>query len=159
MILLEQNPVRGYLSTVDNRLFTGLGHANTVDSLQVIWPDDSMQLLKNVRSNQLLIVDHKNANSKWSSAGCTRDDLYQPYQKQPASVLSIAIRSFSIMIFNVCCRKNFLRLGPGMAVGDVNKDGLQDFYVGNGYNIKGMDIPANSQWQLYFKTFGRRGEI
>ena len=39
-LLLEQNPVRGYLSTVDKRLFTGLRNSSVADSIQILWPND-----------------------------------------------------------------------------------------------------------------------
>ena len=65
VILLEQNPVRGYLSTVDNRLFSGLGNLSLIDSIKVIWNNDSMQVLKNVKVNQVLSLDIKNATEKY----------------------------------------------------------------------------------------------
>jgi len=137
VILLEQNPVRGYLSTVDNRLFTGLGHANTVDSLQVIWPDDSMQLLKNIDGNQLLAVDHKNANSNWHPPAAPAT-LFINYTKNTGINFKHSDPFFFDYDFQRLLPQKFSSLGPGMAVADLNKDGLQDFYVGNGYNLKGM---------------------
>src|SRR5690606_27026570 len=41
----ELIPTRGFQSSVDYTLVFGLGAANKIDSLQVIWPDKKMQTL------------------------------------------------------------------------------------------------------------------
>ena len=42
--LQEENPVRGYFSSVDRQLLFGLGASRQIDSIRVIWPDSSIQL-------------------------------------------------------------------------------------------------------------------
>lgn len=150
VILLEQNPVRGYLSTVDKRLFTGLGNTNIVDSIQVIWPDNNMQVLKNVKANQWLITDHKNADSKWQ-VPVASITLFTNYTKTSGINFKHTDPFFFDYDFQRLLPQKFSSLGPGIAVGDVNKDGLQDFYVGNGYNIKGMLFLQNSNGSFISK--------
>ena len=143
VILLEQNPVRGYLSTVDKRLFTGLGKTTVVDSIQVVWPNDSMQSLKNITANQVLRLEQKNALEKWVPAEMT-SVLFYNYTKESGIDFKHTDPFFFDYDFQRLLPQKFSSQGPGVAVGDINNDGLQDFFVGNGYNVKGMLFTQNN---------------
>ncbi|MEO6328950.1 MAG: VCBS repeat-containing protein [Ginsengibacter sp.] len=143
VLLLEENPVRGYLSTVDKRLFTGLGQRTAVDSLQVIWPNDSMQLLKNIKANQVLTVDYKNVNGKWQ-APVKAATLFTNYTRAANINFTHSDPFFFDYDFQRLLPQKFSSLGPGIAVADINKDGLQDFFVGNGYKEQGMLFLQNA---------------
>ena len=45
-----------YLSQNDLRVHFGLGHADKVESLEIRWPSGQVDQLKNISSNQLIIV-------------------------------------------------------------------------------------------------------
>ncbi len=60
-VYLEQMPMRGYLSTVDPRPNLGLGPLTMVDSLIVEWPDDRITIMENVKTDQTLTLDQKDA--------------------------------------------------------------------------------------------------
>jgi len=60
----ELMPMRGFQSTVDNRLHFGLGTASSADSLVVNWPDGKYSVLQNVAANQFLKLDQKDAVTK-----------------------------------------------------------------------------------------------
>src|SRR5688500_17287826 len=57
----EQNPYRGYCSSVDQKLIFGLGENNKIDSLIVLWPDDKKQIITNINADTTLIILNKNA--------------------------------------------------------------------------------------------------
>lgn len=50
----EYHPVKGYMSSVDPRLAFGLGDESSIEEIQVIWPDLSETILKNISANQYL---------------------------------------------------------------------------------------------------------
>lgn len=131
------SPVRGYLSTTENAIHFGLGTEEKVDSLRVIWPNGSSQTLKNVAVDQLLVLDYKNASdhterkakkgtpaftditSELGISYTHQEDQYIDFIKQPTLL------------------KMNSRLGPGIAVGDVNGDRLEDFYIGGALGKNG----------------------
>ncbi|MCP4156286.1 MAG: CRTAC1 family protein [bacterium] len=49
----------GYLSQSDHRLHFGLGKNKTADKIEILWPDGSIQLLKNITTNKLLSLTQK----------------------------------------------------------------------------------------------------
>ena len=135
-MLLEQNPVRGYLSTMDKKLFAGLGKSNLIDSMQITWPNDSMQTLKNIKTNQLLNIDYKNVTGKWQVQK-QAVLLFINYKHQSGISFSHLDTFFFDFGYQRLIPQKYSAQGPGIAVGDVNKDGLPDFFVGNGYEKKG----------------------
>ena len=56
--MLEQMPIRGFQSTVDNNLIVGIGESNNIDSLIVIWDDGSYSKKYDITPNQKVVI-HK----------------------------------------------------------------------------------------------------
>src|SRR4029077_2562561 len=61
MQMLEQYPTRGFQSSVDPRLHFGLGSAERIDSLTVIWPDRRSQVLTDVAVDHTLTLSQADA--------------------------------------------------------------------------------------------------
>src|SRR6185437_11336494 len=61
MQLQEENPVRGYFSSVDRQLLFGLGASRRVDSVRVIWPDSSIQTKTAIAADTFITLTWKDA--------------------------------------------------------------------------------------------------
>ena len=129
----ELAPMRGFESTVDTKLVFGLGSASTVDSLRVQWPDGRLTILDNIKSNQLLTLQQKAATPSQSTPWLANHDAAPLLEDITASVgLDYQHRENEFsdfdrdpLLFHMLSAE-----GPKLATGDVNGDGLEDFFVG-----------------------------
>jgi len=141
---LEQYPVRGYMSSVDNRLHFGAGNATEMDSLKIVWPDNQVQLLKHIKSNQTLTIDHKDAHEQLPADSTALPTLFADVSKQ----LNILFKHNEMSFFDYANQRllpqKYSQLGPALATGDVNGDGLSDFFVGGGKYQSGQIFIQNN---------------
>lgn len=56
-------PSRGYMSQGDPRLHFGLGKAQVADSVEIRWPDGTVEKMEKVKANQFLRLVHKTSAS------------------------------------------------------------------------------------------------
>ena len=124
----EQMPERGFQSSVDQVLNFGIGKHEVVDSLIVIWNDDKMQTLQSVKANQLLVVKHTDANFLWKYDSASNEKkLFTTSSAINFIHKENNFRDFSIQPL----MPNYLsRQGPCIAKADINKDGLEDVFIG-----------------------------
>ena len=123
----EQQPVRGFQSSMDPSLNFGVGKNQTIDSVVVIWPNDKMQVLTGVKANQALTLTLADANANWTY------NNQKPAEKLFAEdSLAFVHRENRFNDFNTqALLPNYLsRQGPCMAKADVNKDGREDIFIG-----------------------------
>src|SRR6185312_12463055 len=136
--MLEQSPVRGYLSSVDQTVLFGLGDSASIDSLTIHWPDHRQQTIYHLRGDTTLILWQKNA----SIISTHKNASTPPTQKAlPGTPLfTEASRTTNILyrhkenVYNDFASqpllpKKFSQLGPFIAAGDLNGDGRTDFFV------------------------------
>lgn len=128
--ILEQMPSRGFESSVEPVLNFGLGNAKQVDSLEVCWPDLHTQKIKNIKADTTLTLVQKNATGIFKKVM----PLPALFQNITPSVISgdIVHRENNFTDFDVekLIPKMLSTEGPKLAVGDVNGDGLDDFFMG-----------------------------
>src|SRR5699024_185523 len=64
----ESFPTRGFQSSVDPVLLFGLGNNEQVN-VEVIWPDQSRGVIKDIRSNQTITLHQRNARTTEAKPG------------------------------------------------------------------------------------------
>jgi enediyne biosynthesis protein E4 len=128
---------RGYLSSVEGIIHFGLGATAKVDSVTVLWPDGKVSLIKDAGINQVVIVEQSQSSKRLPPA------LSADQKLLVESAGSLGIRhkheELDKIDFNIqrTIPHKFSQSGPGISVGDINKDGLDDFYVGGSSGFNG----------------------
>ena len=133
----EQMPSRGFQSSMDYVMTIGLGAAKVIDSLRVIWPDNRTQKWSNLEVNTTLTLNQNEAI-----------ELQKPFEPKKEKTLLTEIsknnfqkhqeNSYSDFDYEGLINKMLSQEGPALAVGDINNDGNEDFYIGGAKNQPGV---------------------
>lgn len=125
----ENKTVRGYLSSNDPVVHFGVGTETEIDSISILWPDGRSNTIRKINTNQTIAVDHSQSSPK------------QEKKRKPNEVLFTEMQFVSSLFVHrentvneykdqVLLPHMFSRSGPFLSTGDVNNDGLQDFFIG-----------------------------
>jgi hypothetical protein len=145
----EQMPVRGFQSSVDPVLNFGLGKDAILDSIRVIWPTGKSQKLKNVKANQTLSLDIKNAvaGTKFLQA-----PVAETYFENTSSLNHTHVENqFNDFTIQTLLPNYLSRQGPCMAKADVNNDGREDLFIGGAAGQSGAIYLQTSNGSFLLK--------
>ncbi|MCG2462745.1 VCBS repeat-containing protein [Flavobacteriaceae bacterium F89] len=122
-------PTRGYLSAVPPSIHLGLGKDSILDSLKIIWPGGKYQTLKSVRTNRKITALYEEADR---NIYLTPNKKSQNYLANSNATIPFTHIESSTVEFNRDPLVPFANTnaGPGISVGDINNDGLDDFFIG-----------------------------
>ncbi|AXT62553.1 CRTAC1 family protein [Aquimarina sp. AD10] len=130
----ELIPSRGFQSSIEYIMTIGLGTINTIDSLQVIFPNRKTLVKKDVQLNSLLTLDQKDATQEYIFPETGKGKYFEPVKQELLTHKEDAYVDFD---FEGLLYKMQSREGPAMAIGDVNNDGNDDVYIGGAYGQVG----------------------
>ena len=134
--MVEEYPARGYLSTVDSRLHFGFGK-NTPDSLKIIWPDGKMQLIQHPEINKILQVNYKNADFTYHEVQPVTDSFFNDVTEKIKADFQHKETFFFDYGFQPLIQQKYSQEGPFISTGDLNGDGLEDFFIGGAFKQSG----------------------
>jgi hypothetical protein len=132
----EVNPGRGYLSSVSTKLIFGLGDRKMVDSIRVVWPDKTMQLLQNVKADQYLVINYQPEKAEQKRGIAKATAIVAPLFSKTTPLIDYSAQVNPINDFKRQLIMLFMysKTTPVIVKADVNKDGLDDLFV-NGDNL------------------------
>lgn len=131
-------PYRGYLSSVEQALHFGLGKVSQVDRVIVTWPNGREQVLTKVKSNQEIILRYQDTQEKKQHTTQQKPTLFQ--QVKDKDFLSFTHQEDEFVDFKIqpLLPHMHSRNGPGIAVADVNDDGMEDCFIGGAAGQAGV---------------------
>lgn len=153
----EHFPIRGFQSMVDPKIHFGLGASEYVDSIIICWPDKKIQKLRNIKSDQFIEVRYADAKpDKIYENKSGKERLFIPlYQKTGIKYIHQE-RPFIDFDIQPLVPHQYSKEGPGIAVGDINSDGLDDFFIGGSTSFSGMFFVQGNN--STFTSFPLEGE-
>ena len=137
----EVIPSRGFQSSVDYKQIIGLGKSTKIDSLVVIWPNNTVSVFDNPAiDTSYIITQPPDDPRKFDSS----HEVFQPIFTEVKNNFDKHQEDDYVDFFYERNIPEMLsREGPKAACGDVNGDGLEDIYIG-GTSVHGG--------QLYLQT-------
>ncbi|HTD98992.1 MAG TPA: VCBS repeat-containing protein [Mucilaginibacter sp.] len=128
----ENTPYRGYLSTIQNIAHFGLGKITTLDSVVICWQNGKKQTLQNVKADQLLKVNIADAKVPYTFKRPEIDK--QSLFTEVTKMLGVTYKNQDVDVVDFNVQKllphKLSEYSPGLAVGDVDGNGLDDIIVG-----------------------------
>ncbi len=122
----EVNPSRGYLSAMPLEQHFGLGTNTAVDSLKIIWPDNSYQTINNPAINNLVTIKYNDGKQPFLATAAKaglfeKADAPIPYTNTTFDENDFKRQSLMMFMYS--------KTGPVTAQADVNGDGLEDLFI------------------------------
>ena len=123
-------PSRGYQSSVEPILVFGLGSHSTA-TVEIVWPDGRRQISVRATANTSVTLAHENATGDVSSSTPQSSRPFFEILPQAQGIDFIHQEDgFVDFRRDRLLPRMLSRSGPAVATGDVNRDGLDDIYLG-----------------------------
>ena len=128
---LEQQPARGFQSSMDNRPNFGFKELDSLN-LTINWPSGKITKLQNIAANKTLTLYEKDAQQAKVKEPVVTPEIFSKNN----NTIKFTHKENNYIDFNVDRLLPFMRSaeGPKMAVADVNNDGAKDLFIGGSKN-------------------------
>ena len=134
--LQELTLTRGFQSSVAPELHFGLNKEKKIDELKVIWTNGTSQILRDVGVNQTLILNYSDA-SKIVEESPKKEEFLFTDAKKVFPEFKHQENMYDDYLKQVLLPHKMSAYGPALAIGDLNNDGLDDYFVGGAHSYSG----------------------
>ena len=154
----EVSPTRGYKSAMSGPILFGLGTAAAIDSLIVRWPDGSISRHGSAPSNQILDFTRRDSHPSEKPVIREASPLFEEVSLELGIHYQPSPELFNDFNHQVLLHRKQSDLGPGLAVGDIDGDGLDDFYLTGSVGSPGQLFTQQTDGKFKQKTLLGSGE-
>ena len=135
---------RGINSSSEEIIHFGLGRIKNIDSLRIVWTSGQVSLFKKVKINRTMVVDQNDAKPEGiDSIKSDAQLIFEDITDKTRVNYIHKENKFDDYGREVLLPHRMSTLGSGVAVGDINGDQLQDFFIG---------APLESSGSIYTQT-------
>ncbi len=121
---------RGFQSSSEPYIHFGIGKADTVDMLEVIWPDGKTQRMKTIPADRILTVNYDSAVEPGDKPQKPKSYIFRDITDALGVRFAHRENIYHDFQYEIGLPHRTSRFGPALATADVNGDGLTDFFVG-----------------------------
>ncbi|MDA7916939.1 FG-GAP-like repeat-containing protein [Akkermansiaceae bacterium] len=142
------NPYTGFLSSNQPEVHFGLGEATSILRLEIKWPNGRIQNLENLPADHRFVIresEHQALVSKPLENTGESKSYFDVHAAHSATHQETYFDDFALQPL---LPNQLSQLGPGMAVTDLNKDGLSEVYLGGGAGFPGKIYSADTKGRL-----------
>ena len=139
---------RGFQSCSEPVIHIGIPLGQKIDSLQIIWPAGNLTTLLSPPVDSVIIVMNPNAEGNFSDNVSAIPWLKEEFGLLPGHP-SHKENSGNDFKKDPILHKQLSRTGPGIAIGDVNKDGRNDIYLCASLGSTGMLMLSSETGTFY----------
>ena len=135
--LQEMYPVRGYQSSMDYTLHFGLGEQTKIKQIEVIWSGNINAIITNPAINSTITI-----NKQQNPALTTTKNIQAPLFNDWSNNSGLDFRHIENIYVDfkreMLVPYQLSKQGPRMAKADVNRDGLDDIFIGGASGQSGV---------------------
>lgn len=128
---------RGFQSSVAPIVHFGVHNLNSVEKVTVVWPDGKLQILNNVKTNKIYTLNYQDAKLSKIQKTKVKKKIFENITDKNLVSFVHQEKKSDDYAEQPLLPYSFSNLGPKMAKADVNNDGLEDVFVGNGSGYAG----------------------
>jgi hypothetical protein len=146
---------RGYESSVDPTIHFGLGPNTSVDSILIVWPNQEREKFTIQQIDTILYLKQGTGAAVGSKTKNQRknhlitevtDSIHLNYTQKE--------NDFVDFKYQVILPHMHSKQGPKLAVGDINGDGLEDFFTGGSQGFSGTFFLQQNDGNFVQKELG-----
>jgi enediyne biosynthesis protein E4 len=127
----ENNPYRGYLSSMENMAHFGVGKHTIIDTIIIYWNNTQLQTLTNVNANQRLVIK-KNITAvyEYIDKDLAPKNLFTDITNTSGINYYHNESDFIDFTIQRLMPHKLSQYGPALAASDINGDGIDDLIIG-----------------------------
>ncbi|MDH7447929.1 VCBS repeat-containing protein [Aquimarina sp. 2201CG14-23] len=124
---------KGFQSSSEPTIHFGYGNVDVIDSLKIIWPDNTIQVAEKIQTNQILTIKllHKRSAVNYSEIFKKTDGWFKKMDSISGLEYEHIENNYNDFNRQKLIPYKISDKGPATAIGDLNGDGLDDIFFGS----------------------------
>ena len=146
---------RGYMSKSEDIIHFGLGEKDTVEKVVIKWTNGSETQLNNLAVNQVHEISFSKASKNALISTSNKEPIFNNETKAlKLSQVKHIENEYDDYALEILLPHKMSQFGPSIAVGDVNGDQREDFFIGGAAGISGKLFTQNENGTFSEKKQG-----